>query len=147
MDVGTARPRVLIIDDTPVIAKILKEALESDYEICSAATGGEGLAMATSDPPPDLILLDIKLPDLDGRKLCGVLKKNPLTKNIPIIFITSMAETEDEAKGFELGAVDYIRKPFNIDVVKARVRTYTELKLHGEFLEKMLRKNRKSLMR
>ena len=118
LHVETAKPKVLIVDDTATVIKILKETLESDFEICSAANGGDGLTMASSHPP-DLILLDIKLPDLNGHKFCETLKNDPVTKKIPVIFITSMAEIEDEAKGFELGAVDYIRKPFNITVVKA----------------------------
>jgi putative two-component system response regulator len=141
----TAKPKVLIVDDTAVIIKILKEALESDFEVCSAANGRDGLAMATSNRPPDLILLDIKMPDLGGHEFCETLKNDPVTKNIPVIFITSMAEIEDEAKGFELGAVDYIRKPFNVTVVKARVRTHTELKLHRDFLQKMLQKKSEDL--
>ena len=137
---GISRPKVLIIDDNDVIIKVLKEGLKSDYEVISAASGEVGLTIATSRPFPDLILLDIMMPDLDGRELCETLKNNLLTKNIPVIFITSMSEMEDEAKGFELGAVDYIRKPFNIAVVKARVRTHIDLKLHRDFLEKMLQK-------
>ena len=141
----TAKPKVLIVDDTAIIIKVLKEGLESDFEVCSAVNGRDGLAMATSHHPPDLILLDIKLPDLDGHKFCETLKNDPPTKNIPVIFITSMTEIEDEAKGFELGAVDYIRKPFNITVVKARVRTHVELKLYRDYLEKMLRKKSEEL--
>ena len=140
----TAKPKVLIVDDTAIIIKILMEALEADFEVCSAANGQDGLAMASSHLP-DLILLDIMLPDLNGHKFCETLKNDPVTKNIPVIFITSMTEIEDEAKGFELGAVDYIRKPFNITVVKARVRTHVELKMHRDFLEKMLQKKSEDL--
>ncbi len=140
-----AKPKILIVDDSRIDFEILNEALKAEYEIIAAVNGREGVALAGSDYTPDLILLDIVMPEMDGYEACRVLKNSPKTKNIPVIFLTSMTEKEDETKAFELGAVDYITKPFNVIVVKARVRTHIELKRHRDFLERMLEKRSKEL--
>lgn len=129
------KPRILIIDDTPGIIHILSGILEKDYTIMVAKNGQRGLQRALSKPAPDLILLDIIMPEMNGYDVCKELKANAATRDIPVIFITVMGEEENEAQGFEVGAVDYITKPFNPEVVKARLHTHLELKQHRDELE------------
>ena len=105
-----------------------------------ASTGGHEAVklIEKSAASIDLILLDIVMPDLSGYNVCSTLKRNKLTKGIPIIFITAKTTPDNEARGFELGAVDYITKPFNLPVVQARVRTHVMLKSHSDFLKELL---------
>ncbi len=124
---------VLIVDDTETNVDILVDALGEDYEISVATDGKSALEVVESDPP-DLILLDIMMPDMDGYEVCAQLKENNATKNIPVIFLTVMSEDTDETKGLELGAVDYITKPINIPIVKARVKTHLNLQKKTEQL-------------
>ncbi|MCP4022604.1 MAG: hybrid sensor histidine kinase/response regulator [Desulfobacteraceae bacterium] len=119
---------VLIIDDTPDNVKILMESLKDDFKILAATDGEKGFPMALSDThPPDIILLDILMPDIDGYEVCRQLKGNNITKDIPIIFVTAVSEVMDAAKGFKLGAVDYITKPFHPPMVKERIKTHLTL--------------------
>jgi diguanylate cyclase (GGDEF)-like protein len=133
---ATALPRLLIVDDERLNIKILNELLRNDYEIM-VATGGEQALKLAASATPDLILLDIMMPELDGHEVCHRLKEQQETKCIPIIFITAMNDAADETRGFELGAVDYVTKPFNPAVVKARVQTHIRLKLQADLLEKL----------
>ncbi len=130
-----ARSSILIVDDIPANIKVLGESLRADYRIRLATDGEKALKMARSSNPPDLILLDIVMPKMDGYEVCRHLKEDPTTRNIPVIFITAMAEEEDETKGLACGAVDYITKPFSLPIVRARVRTHLELKRHRDTLE------------
>ena len=104
---------VLIVDDEPANISLLNEVLKTDYRIMVAKDGKRALLVAQSNPPPDLILLDIVMPELDGYEVLKRLKADEDTKKIPIIFVTSKNKDEDETKGLEMGAVDYIHKPFN----------------------------------
>jgi two-component system sensor histidine kinase/response regulator len=131
------RPKILIVDDVPANIKMLREVLKSNYDIIFATNGLEAVELLKSSELPDLILLDIMMPGMDGYEVCGILKSDALTAKIPIIFITSKDDEEDEVKGFELGAVDYVTKPFSIPVVKARVQTHVELKQQREILENL----------
>ncbi|MCP4688807.1 MAG: response regulator [Desulfobacterales bacterium] len=128
------RQKVLIVDDIPSNMLILKAILGDAYDIDVAPGGREALKMIGASPP-DLILLDILMPDLDGYEVCERLKADEKTRAIPIIFLTSLSEAKDETKGFEAGAVDYITKPFSAPVVKARVKTHLSLKRAHEELE------------
>ena len=140
------KPRtVLIVDDEPANISLLNEVLKTDYRIMVAKDGKRALLVAQSNPPPDLILLDIVMPELDGYEVLKRLKADEDTKNIPIIFVTSKNKDEDETKGLEMGAVDYIHKPFNPAVVKARVRAHLELKQNRDFLEWMLKEKTEEL--
>jgi PleD family two-component response regulator len=103
---------ILIVDDVPMNIRSLAEGLKDEYSIQVASNGKRALEIATSDTPPDLILLDIIMPDLDGFAVCSRLKSDDRTQNIPVIFITSMETRESEVRGLEIGAVDYITKPF-----------------------------------
>ena len=125
---------ILIVDDEPSNNRILVELLRPDYTTLVATNGSTALQIALSDNPPDLILLDVIMPEMDGFEVCKRLKADSRTKSIPIIFITAKDSDQDEVKGLELGAVDYISKPFSSVVVKARVKTHTELKKYYELL-------------
>ncbi len=126
---GGRKPKVLIVDDTPENIQVLMETLKDQYTIVAAINGEKALKMAMAEPKPDLILLDIMMPGMDGYEVCRRLKADEQVQHIPIIFVTAKTEVEDETLGFELGAVDYITKPFSIPVVKARVKAHLELKI------------------
>jgi CheY-like chemotaxis protein len=130
------RQRVLVVDDIPANIKILGQALSDLYEIGVATNGEEALRLAVTSPQPELILLDIMMPGLDGYEVCRRLKEMEDTQKIPVIFVTAMDEDIDEARGFELGAVDYIHKPFSMGVVRARVKTHLALNQAREEAER-----------
>ena len=122
MNSNVSRPVILLVDDDPESLWTLIDQLETDYEILCATNSAEALKIACTEQP-DLILLDIVLPDLDGYALCERLKIDVRTHDVPIIFLTAKTEDLEEVKGLELGAQDYITKPFSIPVVQARIRT------------------------
>ena len=126
---------VLIVDDEPGNITILVELLSSEHNIRVATSGAKALKIAFSENPPDLILLDIMLPGMDGYEICRKLKTGFRTRNIPIIFLTGKTGEDNELKGFEAGAVDYVTKPFSAVVVKARVKTHIELKKFRKTME------------
>jgi len=119
--------RVLIVDDELHEIKVLTKFLHDDYKIMAAKDGESALKIAQGSNPPDLILLDIIMPGLNGYATCEQLKENDTTKNIPVIFVTAISEVMDAARAFEFGAVDYVTKPFNPVTVKARVKTHIQL--------------------
>ena len=127
---------ILIIDDDPTISEMLEAILEDDYDLFLANSAMDGLTIARTEVP-DLILLDISMPDLDGYEVCRLLKADVLTGYIPIIFITAKTSAEDETRGLEAGAVDYITKPINPSIVRARIRNHMELKKQRDFLKKL----------
>ncbi|MDX9708892.1 MAG: response regulator [Trichloromonas sp.] len=137
--------RILIVDDSPSVLKILNDALHGEYQISVSTSGTDALTVAAAQHP-DLILLDIKMPDMDGYEVCRRLKQSPETRDIPILFVTVLNETEDEAKGLELGAVDYITKPIAPAVVQARVRAHLRLKRHQDQLEELVRERTRELV-
>jgi putative two-component system response regulator len=130
-----APPTVLVVDDAPENLMLLSRALTDQYRVKAARDGLGALQIAASDPPPDLILLDIVMPGVDGFEVCRRLKSNAATAGIPVIFLTARTQSEDEQLGFELGAVDYISKPISPPVVRARVRTHLQLKASADFLK------------
>jgi len=136
---------ILIIDDEVTNIAVLNELLQPHYNVLFAKDGKTGIKIASSTSRPDLILLDIIMPDMDGYQVIKLLKSDEYTSKIPVIFITAKGLEEDEAKGFELGAVDYITKPFKPVVVKARIKSHLELKRHREFVEWMLKERTKEL--
>lgn len=135
---------VMIVDDIKANIDILVDTLRSDYEI-SVAMDGKAALEAIAEDKPDLILLDIMMPEMDGYEVCKRLKACESTKNIPVIFITAMTEERDEAKGLALGAVDYITKPFSLELVKSRVRNQIELKRHRDHLEELVARRTRQL--
>jgi sigma-B regulation protein RsbU (phosphoserine phosphatase) len=131
--------RVMVVDDTEANIDILLETLADDYKVV-VATDGESALEDIEKSPPDLILLDIMMPGMDGYEVCQKLKNSEITRNIPVIFLTALKEEGDEARGLGLGAVDYITKPFNPELVKARVRNHLDLKRHQNHLEELVEK-------
>lgn len=136
---------VLIVDDTPENIDILRGILKQDYKIRVASNGEKALKIAQSDLVPDLILLDIMMPDMDGYEVCRQLKSNYSTANIPVIFVTAKGETEDESLGFDIGAVDYITKPVSPPLVLRRVRTHLSLYNEKRLLNEMVKERTKEL--
>jgi putative two-component system response regulator len=126
---------VLVVDDTSANLMLMNDLLTPFYTVKVAASGARALKIATSSTPPDLVLLDIMMPEMDGYEVCRQLKGNPTTRDIPVIFLTAKAETSDEQMGFELGAVDYITKPISPPIVLARVKTNLQLKASADFLK------------
>ena len=126
---------VLVVDDTPANIKVLMETLKEDYRIVAAVNGERALQLAASDSNPDIILLDVMMPEMNGYEVCAKLKAEVKTRDIPVIFVTAMSDTQDETKGLELGAVDYITKPISPPVVSARVKNQLELKQAREILK------------
>lgn len=126
---------VLVVDDSPENIDLLGNVLKQDYEIKVALSGEKALKLAGSEKPPDIILLDIMMPGMDGYEVCRRLKSDAKTQDIPVIFVTSMSEVEDETKGLEVGAVDYITKPIRSPIVQARVKSHIELKEAREYLK------------
>jgi diguanylate cyclase (GGDEF)-like protein len=122
-----SRPRILIVDDVHENLHALMNILRDDYAILAATSGAKALELAARQPVPDLILLDIKMPDMDGYSVLSQLKIHPVTAEIPVIFVTALAETTDEARGLKLGAADYITKPVNAELLRLRVRTQLAL--------------------
>ena len=151
---------ILVVDDSPSNVQYLSEVLTGRGHAVHAATDGMRAIRAARDLLPDLVLLDIVMPQLDGFKVCQFLKNSDETRDIPVIFMTSLSDTRDKIKGFELGAADYVTKPFQVEEVLARVETILalrtmqkrlevnnaelqganrELKLYQEELERLLR--------
>lgn len=118
--------KILIVDDEPNNLQLLRQVLKGKFQLIFANCGVKALS-AAQEHQPDLILLDIMMPDLSGYEVCEKLKSNPLTKAIPVIFVTAMSDAEDEAKGFDVGAVDYIQKPISGAIVLRRVQTHLSL--------------------
>ena len=128
------RDTILVIDDTPTNLSLLNQLLGEHYRVKLANSGSKGLELARTKPP-ELILLDIMMPEMDGYSVCKQLKSNPLTSRIPVIFLTAKTEAADEEMGFELGAVDFIHKPIAPSIVLARVRTHLQIRAWQTFLE------------
>ncbi len=133
----TENRTIFVVDDTPVNIDMLDDILNKEYNVRVALDGETALKMISKGEMPDLILLDIIMPGMDGYEVCRRLKENKATRGIPIIFVTSVTGFEGEVKGLDLGAVDYITKPFDPTVVKARVRTQMELKMYRDHIESL----------
>ena len=131
----TKKATVLVVDDTPDNLSLKSGKLKDLYKVKVANGGEKAIKIVQSDSPPDLILLDIMMPGLSGYEVCEILKADPATRSIPIIFLTAMTGTDDEKKGLELGAVDFITKPVNPPIVLARVATQLHVKAAADFLK------------
>jgi diguanylate cyclase (GGDEF)-like protein len=130
------RPKLLIVDDQPTNIRVLHELFREDCDVFMA-TGGEQAISVCQTQLPDLILLDVVMEGMDGHEVCRRLKVDPMTQGIPIIFITAQHQESDEVLGLELGAVDFITKPINTTIVRARVRTHLTLKIQSDLLRSM----------
>jgi putative two-component system response regulator len=118
------KQRILVVDDIAQNISIVNEILKPYYKIMAALSGPKALEIANSDNSPDLILLDIMMPEMDGFEVCKKLKSDSKTREIPIIFLSALDDMKDKVKGLELGAVDYLSKPFQPEEVLARVKTH-----------------------
>ena len=145
MKAAGPKPTVLIVDDMPENIDILRGILKQNYKLKIATSGENALKIAKGQLKPDIILLDIMMPGMDGYEVCEKLKQDPATQTIPVIFITARTATEDEQRGFELGAVDYILKPFNAVIVEARVRTQLSIATEAKKLQQDNIKLRKQI--
>jgi CheY-like chemotaxis protein len=150
---GQKKPKVLIVDDAPENIRVLMGTLKDQYAIVAALNGEKALKMAVAAPQPDVILLDIMMPGMDGFEVCKRLKADMATRNIPVIFLSALDDTSNKVKGFSVGAVDYISKPFQPEEVHVRVNTHLtmnrlkqnlaeknqELQVHSERLEERVK--------
>jgi signal transduction histidine kinase/DNA-binding response OmpR family regulator len=134
-----AQPKILIVDDDPFQVQLLESILIKEQYATVACTDSKKAIAEAADIDPDLILLDLIMPDIDGFEVCRYLKSDPRTRHIPVIFVTAKKDQATESEGFELGAVDYITKPFNPIVIRARIRNQLELKGHRDSLELLVR--------
>jgi diguanylate cyclase (GGDEF)-like protein len=131
---GTAhRPTLLVVDDQPINVQVLYTAFAQDHRVLMATSGQQALAVCARTPP-DLILLDVVMPDMDGHEVCRLLKADPLLQDIPVIFVTAQRDELAETQGLDAGAVDFISKPINPRVVRARVKTHLTLKSQSDQL-------------
>ncbi len=128
------KPTILVVDDTPDNLTLVSNLLKKDYRVRVAINGEKALKIAFSETPPDLILLDVMMPIMNGYEVCQQLRNSPLTVHIPIIFLTAKSEVEDERKGLSLGASDYITKPISPPILEARVKTHLAAKAYSDFL-------------
>ncbi len=133
MTVPTKRPTVLVIDDEPFNLDLMDEILNKNYTLQKCTNGPEALELAAANPP-DVVLIDVMMPGMDGFEVCRRLKKNESTMHIPVIFITAKNEVKDEELGFAVGASDFIHKPISAPIVAARVRTHLKIKLMQDYL-------------
>ncbi|MBF0158707.1 MAG: two-component system response regulator [Magnetococcales bacterium] len=141
------KPTILIVDDTPENLSILKGALSDDYAVRLATNGHIALRAVSITPQPDLILLDIMMPGIDGYEICRRLKADPSTQHIPVIFVTAMSKDTDELMGLRTGAIDYITKPFSIPIVQARVKTHILLNNQKRLLENQVAERTEQLQK
>ena len=137
LEAANPLPCVLIVDDQPINIQALYRIFSPDHRVLMATSGAKALTLCKEDPP-DLVLLDVVMPEMDGHEVCARLKADEATRNIPVIFITSHTDADEETKGLELGAVDFIAKPVNPAVVRARVKTHLTLKAHADLLRQMV---------
>ncbi len=135
MVLPTERPTVLVVDDTPANLDLLVDVLRPDYRTTVAISGARALRLIADGPAPDLVLLDVMMPGLDGYEVCRRLKADPSTRSIPVIFVTALGDADDEARGLQMGGVDYLTKPFSPAIVMARVKTHLALAAHTRTLE------------
>ena len=136
MDASAERKTLLVVDDTPDNLSLMSGLLRDEYKVKLANSGEKALKAVQGDSPPDLILLDIMMPGMSGYEVCAALKADPKTRSIPVIFLTAMSAPEDEQKGLELGAVDYITKPISPSLFLARVRNHLAMRAQAQELER-----------
>ncbi|MEO5365926.1 MAG: two-component system response regulator [Magnetococcus sp. WYHC-3] len=146
MSDSLTKPIILIVDDTPENLDVLGGVLARQYKVKAALNGPRALKIARSDPRPDMILLDVMMPEMDGYEVCRQLKADPLTASIPVIFVTAKTSVEDERKGLTMGAVDYLAKPISPPIVELRVQTQLALYDQRRQLEAMVRERTHELL-
>ncbi len=143
----TNRPRILVIDDEPFFLNLLSQSLSQDFQVSLAKNGLQGLSRTLGAGRPDLILLDVVMPEMDGYETCRRLKENAATHDIPVIFLTAKHDVEDELQGFQLGAVDYIAKPISVPILLTRIKTQLALAQQKIALEHLVQERTVELER
>ena len=138
MAAQTDRPTVLIVDDTPANLDLLADVLRPDYRTTVAISGERALKLIADGPVPDLVLLDVMMPGLNGYEVCVRLKADPVTRSIPVIFVTALGDVDDETRGLALGGVDYLTKPLSPPIVKARVKTHLDMAAQARALKELI---------
>jgi DNA-binding response OmpR family regulator len=129
------KPSILIVDDDPINIQVLSKALHGPYDICTATNGYDAISQVRK-APPDLIILDVMMPDLSGYDVCKVIKAEETYSDIPILFLTAIGTLEAEMVGLELGGIDYLTKPVQLDLLRLRVRNHIELKRRNDIIKK-----------
>ncbi len=137
LDGAPGKPKLLVVDDQPINIQVMHQIFVADFQVFMATSGAQALALC-KDNPPDLVLLDIVMPGMDGFEVCTQLKADAATRNIPVIFVTAHTDAAQETRGLEVGAVDFISKPVNPAVVRARVKTHLTLKLQSDVMRKLV---------
>jgi len=137
LDSTHGKPKLLVVDDQPINIQVMYRCFAGDYQVFMATNGEQALALCKSNPP-DLILLDVVMPGMDGYEVCKQLKSEQSTRHIPVIFVTAHTDPAQETHGLNLGAVDFIAKPVNPDVVRARVKTHLTLKFQSDLLRQLV---------
>ncbi len=137
LDGTRSQPKLLVVDDQPINIQVMYQIFSADFQVFMATNGAQALALC-KDNPPDLVLLDIVMPGMDGFEVCARLKADKTTRNIPVIFVTAYTDAEQETRGLDVGAVDFISKPVNPAVVRARVKTHITLKLQSDVMHRMV---------
>jgi len=137
LDSTHGKPKLLVVDDQPINIQVMYQAFAGDYQVFMATTGAQALTICAENPP-DLVLLDVVMPGMDGFEVCAKLKADDATRNIPIIFVTGHSDPAQETHGLSLGAVDFIAKPVNPAVVRARVQSQLTLKFQSDLLRKLV---------
>ena len=137
LDSSHGKPKLLVVDDQPINIQVMYRCFAGDYQVFMATNGEQALALCKSNPP-DLILLDVVMPGVDGYEVCKQLKADSSTQHIPVIFVTAHTDPAQETHGLNLGAVDFIAKPVNPDVVRARVKTHLTLKFQSDLLRRLV---------
>jgi diguanylate cyclase (GGDEF)-like protein len=131
------KPRLLVVDDQPINIQVMNQIFAADFQVFMATSGAQALTICQNNPP-DLILLDVVMPGMDGFEVCTRLQGDEATRNIPVIFVTAHSDAAQETRGLETGAVDFISKPVNPAVVRARVKTHLTLKLQSDLMRKLV---------
>lgn len=131
------RPKLLVVDDQPLNIQVIHQIFSADCQVFMAKSGAQALAIC-KDNPPDLVLLDVVMPDMDGFEVCAKLQADETTRNIPVIFVTAHTDASQETLGLATGAVDFISKPVNPAVVRARVKTHLTLKFQSDLLRQLV---------
>ena len=137
LDSTHGKPKLLVVDDQPINIQVMYQAFAGEYQVFMATSGAQALSIC-ADNPPDLVLLDVVMPGMDGFEVCSRLKADDATRNIPIIFVTGHTDPAQETHGLSLGAVDFIAKPVNPAVVRARVKSQLTLKFQSDLLRKLV---------
>ena len=137
LEVPAGKPRLLVVDDQPINIQVMHQIFASQYQVFMATSGQQALDFCHKTPP-DLVLLDVVMPGMDGFEVCQALKADPTTSDIPVIFVTAHTDAAQETRGLDVGAVDFISKPVNPAVVRARVKTQLTLKLQSDLMRKLV---------